>query len=62
MKQERKRNPSRQEGKRFKKVCVAGGVTKMAGLYSEGHLGKGQPCPWAREFRIEGKVCQPYRL
>ena len=30
----------------------------MFGLYREEPLGEGQPSPWARKFRVWGKVCQ----
>lgn len=32
----------------------------MSGLYSEEPLGDGEPCPLPGEFRVEGRVCQPY--
>lgn len=35
-------------------------VTKMSGFYREEPLGEGRPSPWARKFRVEGEVCQPY--
>jgi hypothetical protein len=32
----------------------------MYRLYREEPLAEGQPSLWAGEFRIEGRVCQPY--
>ena len=43
-------------GQRYKKSQV----TNMSGLYREESLEEGQPSPWAGEFRVEGRVCQPY--
>lgn len=34
------------------------GVAKLVGLYGEEQLGKGQPNPWAGEFRVGGWVSQ----
>jgi hypothetical protein len=30
----------------------------MSGIYKEEPLGEGQPSPWARKFRVGGRVCQ----
>ena len=30
----------------------------MSELYSKEPLEEGQPSPWAREFRVGGRVCQ----
>ena len=35
-------------------------VPKMSGLYREEPMVQGQPGPWAGEFSVEGRVCQPY--
>lgn len=35
-------------------------VAKISGLSREEPLGKGQPSHWDGEFRVEGRVCQPY--
>lgn len=32
----------------------------MAGLYREEPQEEGQPSPWAGEFGVEDRVCQPY--
>ena len=32
--------------------------TKMSELHKEEPLGEGQPIPWARNFRVGGRVCQ----
>lgn len=36
------------------------GGTKMSELSSEGLLGEGKPRSWAREFGVEGRVCQAH--
>jgi hypothetical protein len=36
-----------------------GWVIKMAEIYREGQLGKGQHNPWTGEFRVEEGVCHP---
>ena len=43
-------------GQKVKKEWVA----RMVGLYREEQLGKGQPSPWAGEFGVEGRICQPH--
>lgn len=37
-------------------------VTKVAGFYREEPLWEGQPSPWDEEFKVEGRVGQPYSV